>query len=318
MNFRLCLVVPVSLCVASATAFGEEPGAASSPRAPVQTTVRIAASIIPLGYIVEEIGGPRVSVVTLLPAGQSPHGFAVTPRQAERLTGCELLVRVGLGLDDWAERAARAARGRELRQLVMGEVLRRHIIGAGGEQNHDHGDDGHDHAHHYGDPHLWLDPVLVKEFAATVAEALGEIDPAHAEEYNGRREAFAAELDALDSEYRETLGAAKRKSFVCFHAAFTYPAARYGLEQAVVMEGNLDEFGVRQLEKVITFIREREVKVIFAEPQQPAERLQTIARQTGARIGWLDPQGNPGQPGRDSYAALMRYNLEQMKAALNE
>jgi zinc transport system substrate-binding protein len=165
---------------------------------------------------------------------------------------------------------------------------------------------------------LWLDPVLVKEFTTAVSDALGGIDPAHADEYNRRREALAAELDGLDREYRETLGNAPNKAFVCFHAAFTYPAARYGLEQAVVMEGNLDDFGVRQLEKVITFIRERKVKVIFAEPQQPAERLQTIAKQTGARIGWLDPQGNPGQAGRDSYAALMRYNLEQMKAALNE
>ena len=51
--------------------------------------------------------------------------------------------------------------------------------------------------------------------------------------------------------------------------------------------------------------------------QDETERVK-IAKQTGARIGWLDPQGNPGQPGRDSYAALMRYNLEQMKAALNE
>jgi ABC-type Zn uptake system ZnuABC Zn-binding protein ZnuA len=47
-----------------------------------------------------------------------------------------------------------------------------------------------------------------------------------------------------------------------------------------------------------------------------ATAAQALARETGARIGLLDPYGGPGVPGRESYAALMRYNVAALAKLL--
>ena len=74
----------------------------------------IAASIFPLGSLVEQLSEPWAEVVTILPPGVSEHDAELHPDQLRELNRAELLVTVGMGLDDWAEKAAeRAAPGSE-------------------------------------------------------------------------------------------------------------------------------------------------------------------------------------------------------------
>jgi zinc transport system substrate-binding protein len=69
---------------------------------------------------------------------------------------------------------------------------------------------------------------------------------------------------------------------------------------------------------VVRFVKANNVKVIFAEPQFPADKLAALAEQTSAAVKQLDPLGNPNLEERDSYLALMRYNLAQLREALSE
>ena len=261
-------------------------------------TLCVAASIFPLADVARQIGGGDAEVVTLLPPGTSPHGFEPQPRQVERLARCRLLLTVGLGADAWAERAAQAA-GTTIRQLQFADAT-----GRGASRD--------------GDPHRWLDPVRMKTFAAAVAEAMADLDPAHAAAFRERGKAFAGELDKLDADHREALGKLKRKAFVSFHPAFTHLAARYGLTQAAVAESHAEEGGPATLEHVVRFVRENKLKIVFAEPQLPAEKLEWLKEQTGASVGRLDPIGNPAVEGYDSYLAMMRSNLKSLVAAMSE
>ena len=53
------------------------------------------------------------------------------------------------------------------------------------------------------DPHVWLDPKLMQEIVATVAESLGRVDPEHAASYSANAEAYSEQLAALDQEYAQ-------------------------------------------------------------------------------------------------------------------
>jgi len=273
-------------------------------------------------------------VVTLLPPGQTPHGFQPRPRQVERVAQARLLLTVGLGMDVWAERAAKAAGRSDLAILEFSEAVTAAPIKVEpyGHKEHDHeqGEDvGHDrtehehgrhetpdHRHAAGDPHVWLDPVLVKTYVRALADALARIDPAHAADYRTRRDAYSAELDRLDADYRRTLGSARIKAFVSFHSAFTYTAERYGLKQAAVFHAERGGIGPKDLEAVIGFVKANGIKVLFAEPQFPLERLAPLVEQTGATVRTLDPLGDPNVPDRESYVALMRSNLAVLADAL--
>jgi ABC-type Zn uptake system ZnuABC Zn-binding protein ZnuA len=56
-------------------------------------------------------------------------------------------------------------------------------------------------------------------------------------------------------------------------------------------------------------MRREQVRAVVIEPQLSATAAQALARETKARIGLLDPYGGPGVPERESYLALMRYNV---------
>lgn len=260
--------------------------------------LKVAASIFPLADVARQIGGGDIEIVTLLPPGASPHGFEPQPQQVEQLAQCRLLLTIGLGADTWAGRAARAG-GARIRTLPF--------AGAAAQYGLDNAD-----------PHGWLDPVRMKQFASAVAEVMAELDPAHAAAYGERGKAFAGELDKLDAECRETFGKLKTRAFVSFHPAFSHLAARYGLKQATLAESHADEGGPAMLENVVRFVRANKLKVVFAEPQFPAEKLRWLKEQTGVSVGRLDPIGDPAVKGYDSYLAMMRSNLKALAAAMSE
>lgn len=315
-----------------------------SDAAPTDGTDRIevVATIFPLADVVREIGGERVSVACLLAAGESPHDFQPTARDAERLAQADLLVMVGLGVDEWAARAAGAMSGQGQAVLALGEdpelverleapATRPAATGAADAHEHEHGHDspagdehdharGHDHAHAHGgltDPHVWLDPVFMKHFVRRIAARLIEIDPDHAAAYERNRDAYLARLDDLDAEYRRRLADVDRRVFVTYHAAFTYIARRYGLEAESLHSPDAGGFGAGRLERMAEFIRDHDVQAIFVEPQFPRERLDALAERTGVAAGTLDPLGDPNRPAYDGYIAMMRSNLDALVEALD-
>jgi zinc transport system substrate-binding protein len=69
--------------------------------------VRVIASIEPLAWFVERIGGERVAVSVMVPAGGNPHTYEPTPQQMARFSDANLFVKAGSGVEfelDWAGR----------------------------------------------------------------------------------------------------------------------------------------------------------------------------------------------------------------------
>lgn len=277
-----------------------------------RSKVRVVASIFPIADVVRQIGGDRVEVACMLAGGMSPHDFQPSPQHAEQLAEAQLVVVVGLGVDAWAAPAAEAA-ARHARLLTLTEET-------ANDHEEAHDAPAHEHAHHHGgrDPHVWLDPVIMQEFVRRIADELSQIDPSHASAYTARRDAYIVQLCELDALYRQMLADVPRKQFVTFHTAFTYIAERYGLEQRSLHTADARGFGPQHLEQVAQFVREHEIRAIFAEPQFPPDKLQALAEATGASVGVLDPLGRAGQAGYDSYLAMMRSNLDTLAAALKD
>src|SRR5690606_41632388 len=93
----------------------------------------------------------------------------------------------------------------------------------------DTGDD-HDHDHGAIDPHVWLDPVIVKDvIAPAVARELASIAPQHGDLIEENLARFRAELERLDAWIAERLSATPGAAFISYHSAWGYFAGRYGL-----------------------------------------------------------------------------------------
>lgn len=273
--------------------------------------VNVVVSIYPLRDIVQQVGGSRVNVNFMVPPGASPHTFEPTASDMAKINKSKMFVIIGSGLEFWADKAIKAAGGRNTRVIVLSKGMP--LI----HEDHDHERHGGHHDDEIADPHIWLDPLLVKDMAQKIADNLGEIDPVNRPYYLARAEGFKKELDKLHIEITNSVKTFRAREYVTFHPAWNYFSRRYGLKvMGVIEESPGKEASPRHIAGIIRAIKRSGAKAVFAEPQFNPKIAEVIAKEAGARVLFLDPIGSPDLQGRDSYLALMRYNLTILQEAM--
>jgi zinc transport system substrate-binding protein len=283
------------------------------------------ASIFPVADLVQQIGGERWEVVTLVPAGASPHTYEPTPEQARQLAQASIFFQIGLGLEFWLEKLVRAAKNPALVNVDLSEGIETIPTpspelpqtpqrGARRGHAHDHrgAAKGDHHAHQPGGPdaHYWLDPLRMLQVVNRIEQELTAFDREAAQQYAERAQRVRADLEALHEAIVQRTQGLPNRGFIALHAAWTYFAPRYHLVQAAVIEpfpGR--EPSPRYLAGLAQLMRREQVHAVVIEPQLSTTAAQALARETGARVGMMDPYGGPGIAGRDSYVDLMRYNV---------
>jgi zinc transport system substrate-binding protein len=275
--------------------------------------LRIVATIQPLGLVARELGGERVSVSVLVPPGASPHTFEPQPSDVQSLVHARLVLDVGGGLDGWATAlfAAAAARPERLTLLdlpgldplpaVAGAHVDAEPAGTGERL----------------DPHAWLDPIRVRDaLVPALAAKLAALDPPGRAHYEASRDALVQRLGALDAEIRGAL-AGHGRHFLAFHGAWRYFARRYDLlEVGVIEEAAGEEPTPRELGALARSARDAQVPAILIEPQLSPRIAQMLARDLGVALVTVDPNGDPTDPARASYAGLMLWNASAFARAL--
>lgn len=280
--------------------------------------IPVAASILPLGNFLENLGGERVQVTVLIPPGASPHVYEPSPAAVAQASKARVFAYVGAGLDPWVERllAGRREDGPQVVQATAGIPLLADV----GHHDHDHhagqGRSSPGHGHHQGNPHVWLDPVIAQDLCRRLAAALMAADPEHKAVYEANLARYLAELEALHQEIAAATATFRIREFVSTHPAFSYFARRYGLKEAGVIEaapGREPSPGL--LRKLVNNIRKFKVQAVFAEPQLSPRAAEVLAREAGVKLLILDPLGGRPPYGSD-YLKLMRHNLAVMQQAM--
>jgi zinc transport system substrate-binding protein len=271
----------------------------------------VVATIFPLADFVKNVAGDKVEVVTLLRPGDSPHTYEPTSRDMKAVARATLLVVNGAGLDFWVEKLKSAASD-NLAVVDTSRILEEEGLLLSGDEDDDEADDQGGT-----NPHFWLDPVLAQTQVEAIAAALVAADPGNKNSYLGNTADYIAELKSLDAEIKNETQSFSIREFISFHASWTYFARRYNLvEAAVIEEAPGKEPTTKEQMRIIDLVKELNVKAIFAEPQFSTKVADTIADGSGAKVLLLDPIGGPGLEGRDSYIALMRYDVGQMGEAM--
>ncbi len=248
--------------------------AISAPADSASEPLETFAGIPPIAYLVQQIGGSYVRVEVLVQAGQDPHTFEPTPRQAIQLGRARLLFRVGLPFEDRLVEHASGGIGRFAVVDTAAGIARR----ASSEVCEDEGQ---------ADPHVWLSPPLLKTMAANIAAALCRADPRHEQVYQTNLKILHAKLDSLDRRIAESLLPYRGQAFYVFHPAFAYFADTYGLRQeSVEIEGKLPT--PRQVFGLIAKARADHVKIIFLQPQFNQQIAASIAQAIGGAVMPMD------------------------------
>ena len=268
---------------------------------------QVVASFYPLAYAAERVGGSRVEVANLTPAGAEPHDLELTPKQIDELLDADLVLDLGRNFQPAVEKAAEQRDGPTIKLL---DVL---PIKTGGKKV----DESDANAL---DPHVWLDPVLMSAIVTQVQHALTKADPSGRAVYRRNADALRAQLTALDTRYETGLANCKRRLMVTSHEAFGYLARRYGLKQEGVAGLSPDaEPDPKRLADLTDLVKRDGVTVVFTEALVSPRIADTLAREAGVRTEVLDPlEGltDAEQKHGATYTSVMDENLAKLRDAL--
>ncbi len=273
--------------------------------------LRVMVSVPPQADFVRRVGGEHVVVDVLVGDGQDPHTFSPAPAQMKALSRAQIFFTVGMPFE--APLAAKIAEANRTITLVdtssgiekialecehphHGEAGDHPEPDAGDEpehggDDHDHEEGHHDHGeehHHEDDPHIWLAPNLIKIQARHIADALSAAAPAHRSDFEENLSTFSAELDTLHAELAEKTKPFIGETFFVFHPAFGYFGHTYGIEQAAIEVGG-NSPTPKELAAFIADAKEKDVKVLFVQPQFDSRSAEVVAGQLGAGVVSLDP-----------------------------
>jgi zinc/manganese transport system substrate-binding protein len=287
--------------------------AALLPTAPAgaQDKLHVIASFSILGDLVQNVGGERVQVGTLVGPNGNAHVYAPSPGDAKSAADAKLVFVNGLGFEGWLERLVKAS-GTKAPIIVATKGIK---------PRERAGDRGHDHDHGPADPHAWQSVANAKVYVANIRDALIAADPAGKDAYAANAAAYLAKLDALEREVRDVIARvpADRRRVITSHNAFGYFQDAYGVAftapQGVSTEA---EASARNVAAIITQIKKQKIPAVFLENVTDPRLVQQIARETGAKIGgtlYSDALTDPDGPA-PTYLDMMRHNVRALAAAL--
>ena len=281
---------------------------------------KVYASTYPVYYLTRRIAENGIEVAAVVPSSADPHNWEPSPRQMAELESCKLFIYNGAGLEPWADKVSSLAGDNDTAVLELASVFQGQLIDGSGEKTGSPGERHPEDHNHEWDPHFWLDPVMAKEMAVAIREALIQVDPDNKELYVENCAALEQDLDKLHEEYTSTLSRCRKKEFVVTHQAFGYLAKRYGLEQISVMGiSSESEPSPSRLAELTKLLKESNIRCIFTEPFTGEKVAQTLAAETGGEVLELNPIGGLTETQMESgedYLSIMRKNLEQLKVAL--
>ncbi|EAI4429250.1 zinc ABC transporter substrate-binding protein [Campylobacter lari] len=241
----------------------------------------ISVSIPPQAFFVKKIAQDSVETNILIPPNSDEHNFDFKPQALKKLEQSKIYFLADLELEKMLEEKFKSTlKNVKIVNINEGVSLL--------EEEQEHAHEKHVHHHHEEhshakDPHVWLDPILVKKLAQNITKALSETFPENKTFYENNLQAFEKELDAIDLTIKNKLKNIKKNEFIVYHPSWAYLAKRYNLKQ-IPVEIDGKEPKTKDLQKLIKTAKEKNIHIIFTQPGFPESAAKTLAKELDAKI----------------------------------
>lgn len=269
--------------------------------------ITVSAAFYPLEFVADRVGGTHAFVQELTAPGVEPHDLELSPAAVREMQTADVV----LYLSNFQPAVDDAVAATQVDAFDAGSIVELHAA-----EEHESEEEGADQEHGDSDPHFWLDPSLLSEYAAAVAEQFSAIDPDNASAYSANAQALQSDLDALDAAFNTALSQCGRDEIFVTHEAFGYLTERYGLHQEGLsgIDPESEPSPARLLE-VRDLMAASGATTVFTETLVSPAVAESLASDAGVDTAVLDPL--EGVTGNDDYLSVMNRNLDSLQGALN-
>jgi zinc transport system substrate-binding protein len=277
---------------------GSTSSSAPSPDSGGGTKATVLASVYPMAEMAQRVGGAWVDAQWLVEGGRRPEQIDAADVELRQRANKAAAVIIGGPWDTWAL----ADLSPDARSIRVIEPARMPAAEAANADER---------------AYLWLDPAVVREMVDRLRVRLTVLDARHDQGLRANATAYLAEVDAVDREFTAALAPLKGRKVLVVRPVWGGLLSRYGLEQvapAPVAEEKLTAADFK--DRIVPAAKAAGVRAIFVDEATPAGVRQQIEDRTGLRVLSLDSVGTSAADGRNTWARVMRYDLEQLRKGL--
>ncbi len=273
--------------------------------------ITVVATLFPQYDFARQIGGDKVDVKLLLPAGQESHLYDPTPSDMTLISKSDIFVYTGEMMEGWAADIASSFEGK----IMIVDASK----GASLYETDKQQDDEHDH--HSADPHIWLDFDNAKVMAKNIYDALVSVSPENEEYFSENLSAYEEKLTALDEEYSSVFASSDKTLVFGGRFALGYLMRRYNVKymSAYSSCGAEAEPGVKDIQNLYNYVKDNDVKAVYCEEFSDPKVARSIASANNAEVLVLHSAHNTSAEEREenaTFISIMEQNLENIRKGL--
>lgn len=279
---------------------GSNHTSASSSRPQIVVTYSV------LGSVVKDVVGTEADVKVLMPNGSNPHEWSPSAKDVESMLNADLVIDNGLGLEGNLQDPLKEAKSNGVRVFTVADhvTVRKVKAGEGADANDPDQAPGAD------DPHLWMDPLTMKQWIGALVTALKAVAVDAAS--SGAR--VESDLNSLNADVESIVGsiAAERRKLVTGHESMGYFAERYHFQLIGAIIPSITsqaEPSAGELAALTGKIRNANVPAIFAEIGTPQATVEAIAGDTGTKVVELSTHNLPADGSYRSFMVNIATNI---------
>lgn len=282
--------------------------------------LEIVTSFYPMYDFTKNVAKDKANVSMLIDGGVESHDYEPSAKDMAKIQNADVFVYNSNEMETWVETVLENIDTSKVKVIEASKGIE---LLKGSESHDEEEHEGHDHDHghsHAFDPHVWLDPLLVKKEVRTISDALIEIDSKNKDYYEKNTTEYLSKLDKLNDDYVAAFEGAKSRKFVTQHTAFSYLANQYGLEQVAISGLSPDQEPTpKELKGIQDLVKKENINVIYTESSASEKIAKTIADATGAELAVLNPMESVSKKDRENgadYLSIMAENLEALKLSI--
>jgi ABC-type Zn uptake system ZnuABC Zn-binding protein ZnuA len=291
--------------------------AASAAPAAAQT-LRVVTTTADLGSLAQEVGGDKVTVVSLAKGYQDPHFVDPKPSFILEVSRANLLIAIGRELEiGWLPPLINNSRNAKVQPGSAGyldasanvkilEIPTGQITRAMGD------------VHPAGNPHYWLEPDNGRRIAAAIRDKMSELSPANKAYFAQRYSDFDKRLSDAQKRWEAAMLPYKGTKIVTYHRSWPNFMEHFGLDVIGYVEPKpgVPPSPTHTLE-LIAEMKRVGAKVIVVEPYFDLKTAQAIASQVGGTVLVLAPSVGGVKEATD-YLQLFEYNINLLTSTFKK
>ena len=273
----------------------------------------------------------HAQVTMMMDSGVDMHSFQPTPEDMLQISESDLFIYVGGESDEWVEDALKQAGNQDRIAInlldVLGENVKEEEVVEGMEAEEEHDEEGNE-AEEEGpelDEHVWLSLNNAQTLCTAIEEAIAQIDPQNAENYEQNLKAYIDKIQSLDKDFRDVTSKAARDTLVFGDRfPFRYMTDEYGLKYYAAFAGCSAE--TEASFETIRFLADKVdeldlscIMTIEGSDQKMARTIRKTSKNKAQKILTLDSMQSVTARDVDagaSYLTFMQENLDVLEEAL--